>query len=1534
MKKRFFGILLMGALAVASMSTFTSCKDYDDDIAQLKDAVDANSKEIKAIQALISNGGVIKTVTPIENGVKIVASNGESWNITNGLNGKDGVDGQNGLNGQDGKDGLNGKDGKDGTAWTIGTDGFWYQNGEKTEYYALGTSASSTTTTIVEASPKYYVPNAVTGCFDIYQDGVKIESTAISFLGTGSITATMDNDVLTLYGIAGALGPNNSIAISMTSALKSMVFIPGLYFDGIESIEYPWLADTILKMYTQSPFTNLGHHGTELVNLQDISGELNDYYPNTLGRYYSRQAGQILQGFDHSDINYIKSTPLWDNIYEGDVADRGDLSKRSTKNRHREYVYGPSWQVNYHLNPANAKIDYATNTPDFNVLEPDVIYYNTRATDGKSYPLTAKNVTSATFAVDSPEKFWKLGYSGALSNYAAKSYNNNEGILEAGIQINRPEYLAPWPTDETINPNGYFTENKDVEANNNAKYGSDPDYQSWYGFARYEYLAGNTDNTVALQVNKTDGDETTVTSDYALIVPTRVQLEGLIWYKAPQYIEPNMPGYAYGPGNQDGDEEGWYDQDARVHIWDTPEEAIADPRGASLILGAKDAEGVDLTQYLAIHAVKENIYNREQVKNNKQQPGNYDTDNAYDLFTIKYGEEAAFGLHYEFELVDYIASTNNTRDSRYATFSDWTETESHTYNNVAYDIVKDWNKKENNNLLGKVVNTSKTGRIIARDITPDGFTATTQSRSTVDREPLVRVLVKDEAGDVLLDGYILLHIDYTPDNLLVENYPEISVDFDLCNPVQHQTTWSEFSRYILTDKMSEAEKIAFDDWYWADCIDSDVAVRTEDERYVTPMAYRVNDNGISDEHMRGYQLKIFNLGDDIWGNNPINPVEAGNHNSKIDNGQGIKGAFEKKALGDMVWYCNGQGITNHIFKWVISEEELEALTHHIDEISTIKPVKVTRWFRFVAKDLVRQRDVNNYSSAPYPYVWVKVTMNITRKPLAEHYTEKNLNYWYHWNPEGKLNETEVKEGWSAIAIDIQAPRDGESTKDEKWNNRTSKTLVGNIVNLTNTAECKYYFAPKEIKVIKTLKDFESINTSVEKQEEWTLTPKNGDYTQNSPVVIKTNTNTYDKLFCKYVWPHTYVDMNEPKANTTPAKGYYAGVTPYKPTVDYLPTITSSDSHTWKESTLEATLRWCSVIYDNEDGRDAGVFNDSILYAYSATTTFQGHHYIPVARIMQQKYPGDASQDAGGIELIHYLPVGTTAADYKAGNATLNIVTEKILNALGYPLKADGTCDFDYAHKYMNEEFRAWVGVVAVNNCNVAVYMDQVKHDDDNVATFLASWQRPINIDVTPIDVALDANTQENYVFMIDHLKLYDWRGNKPNQGYMWDDHFYFWAYYNVKAIEVDMNPKHIWTNMHGAERAAAGGSEWTWLDQVTTMARLYNIDVLNPNTATARVVPGTAAARVYSFDLVDAAKKFTFANNNDALKAFMGYPGVSTDKGGIPVNKARFGGFYYANNGDNVTEFDVVIPIKVYYEWGWVNAKLDWHINTTHGRNY
>ena len=41
MKKRIFGMLLMGAMVIASVSMFTSCKDYDDDINKLQSQIDA-----------------------------------------------------------------------------------------------------------------------------------------------------------------------------------------------------------------------------------------------------------------------------------------------------------------------------------------------------------------------------------------------------------------------------------------------------------------------------------------------------------------------------------------------------------------------------------------------------------------------------------------------------------------------------------------------------------------------------------------------------------------------------------------------------------------------------------------------------------------------------------------------------------------------------------------------------------------------------------------------------------------------------------------------------------------------------------------------------------------------------------------------------------------------------------------------------------------------------------------------------------------------------------------------------------------------------------------------------------------------------------------------------------------------------------------------------------------------------------------------------------------------------------------------------
>ena len=283
--------------------------------------------------------------------------------------------------------------------------------------------------------------------------------------------------------------------------------------------------------------------------------------------------------------------------------------------------------------------------------------------------------------------------------------------------------------------------------------------------------------------------------------------------------------------------------------------------------------------------------------------------------------------------------------------------------------------------------------------------------------------------------------------------------------------------------------------------------------------------------------------------------------------------------------------------------------------------------------------------------------------------------------------------------------------------------------------------------------------------------------------------------------------------------------------------------------------------------------------------------------------------------------GTTASELAAGNIKLekNEVTKAVLNAIGYPLKADGTCDFANSRSNINKQLRAWLGAVHNNGCEVADYVYMEKTDDPNVATFLASWERPINLAPFTPDVLLDANTNENYVFLIDYLHLYDWRGDKTNQGYMYDGQYWFWGYYNVKSITIDMTPQAITTNMHKDQRTAA--NEWVTLDKVTTTANLWTwANGSNYQT-------GLAAQKTTFTFGTTLSTNFNTADKETALETYMGIAPANN------ANKARFGGFYYANNGDNVDEFDIRIPITIEYEWGKLYQTVQWKIKTTHGRD-
>ena len=88
MRKKYLSALLFGALLFVSAGTFTSCKDYDDDINNLQSQITANADAIKKLQDLVGDGKFVISVTAENNGLKITWNDGQSTVIENVINGE------------------------------------------------------------------------------------------------------------------------------------------------------------------------------------------------------------------------------------------------------------------------------------------------------------------------------------------------------------------------------------------------------------------------------------------------------------------------------------------------------------------------------------------------------------------------------------------------------------------------------------------------------------------------------------------------------------------------------------------------------------------------------------------------------------------------------------------------------------------------------------------------------------------------------------------------------------------------------------------------------------------------------------------------------------------------------------------------------------------------------------------------------------------------------------------------------------------------------------------------------------------------------------------------------------------------------------------------------------------------------------------------------------------------------------------------------------------------------------------------------
>ena len=230
--KKLLSTLLCGGIIFSLTGTFTSCsEDYDDEINNLQEQIDAQKASLEKIEALLQSGVVITEVKSDAAGIGLSLSNGDEYILNHGNDGKDaavwtiesdgywycngskteykaiGIDGKDGADGKDGKDGADGKDGNDGKDGADGKDGKDGKDGVDGE------------------NGEYYVPNSETGCFDVYKDGKFVRKTEISWRAAG-ITAVVDGNVLKLTGVEGTEG---EVILYLGKALGSVAFIPEAY---------------------------------------------------------------------------------------------------------------------------------------------------------------------------------------------------------------------------------------------------------------------------------------------------------------------------------------------------------------------------------------------------------------------------------------------------------------------------------------------------------------------------------------------------------------------------------------------------------------------------------------------------------------------------------------------------------------------------------------------------------------------------------------------------------------------------------------------------------------------------------------------------------------------------------------------------------------------------------------------------------------------------------------------------------------------------------------------------------------------------------------------------------------------------------------------------------------------------------------------------------------------------------------------------------------------------------------------------------
>jgi len=686
MKKRIFGMLLMGAMVVASMSMFTSCKDYDDDINNLQSQIDAKAlkTDLESLRTALASQlstteAALKTaINDKADAAKLTTLAAQVATLETKIAAIDDA-------------------AKKGDVESLAT-ALATLTGDVTDLKTiLASKANSsdlesyaTTAALQAAEANIAQQKTAIEALQTKLDALAAsagDKTAIEAIQTSLNTIKADlakcalsSDVTTLKtqmetlsnSIDAKLADINVLTVLINKKLTSLVFRPDFYENGIEAVSVDALSDTILALKDESKRATVNE-------LWGVQGAKSVVVPDSALTTWYEPQWYMAHG--------------WDGNFGGG-------------NNVQYYTKYPVNSIDYHMNPTTANLDGA-----------ELSFY-TNVAYVQDDPGVSTRAAGPVVATPNPTKVEKT--SDIVTN----------GIITLPFEVNR-------------------------EALNSIRYSRD-----WNG--RY-YHNGN-EAFIALQANVND---TTVTSDYALLLPRDIDILALGGKWINQQFDASIIG--------------------ERHLWTkliTPEATPEWPVQSGFVL-YEEGKLNNVPYYTFIDEVKDRTLKiqydgtidlNQVVETHfrygyRFPDGKVDWDDPYNCQVMTAELMQKLGLHYEFEAIHYISGSNKTDEWEHIQLSG------------------------ENNSIAAPRSVDASGKMIKDEVA---------GREVIGRMPLVRASLVSEDGKVLAIGYIPLEI--TSQTLAPQ-----AVTIDLSDAYMNCTapaslTWAQVEALILKEvQLSKAE---------------------------------------------------------------------------------------------------------------------------------------------------------------------------------------------------------------------------------------------------------------------------------------------------------------------------------------------------------------------------------------------------------------------------------------------------------------------------------------------------------------------------------------------------------------------------------------------------------------------------------------------------------------------------------------------------------------------------------------------------------